>query len=155
MDLASKAFDEGGTIPSVYTCDGENISPPLHWSNAPEGTRSFVLIVNDPDAPVGDWVHWVLYNLPGDFTELNERIPSKETLPSGALQGRNDFKKIGYGGPCPPSGVHRYYFRLFALSSTLSLTPGATRKDVQHAMQGHTIGEAVLMGKYQRKKQGR
>ena len=155
MDLASKAFEEGGTIPAKYTCDGENVSPPLRWSNTPQNTKSFVLLVNDPDAPVGDWVHWVLYDLPGDFTELNEGIPSNETLPSGAMQGRNDFKKIGYGGPCPPSGTHRYYFRLYALDSKLSLKPGATRKEVQRAMNGHTTGEAVLMGKCQSRKQGR
>jgi Raf kinase inhibitor-like YbhB/YbcL family protein len=150
MDLVSSAFEEGGSIPAKYTCDGQNFSPPLSWSNAPPNTKSFVLFVNDPDAPAGDWVHWVLYNLPGDFHQLNENVPGSETLQNGAAQGRNDFQKLGYGGPCPPSGTHRYYFRLYALDAMLSLKPGATRKEVQQAMRDHVIGEAVLMGKYQR-----
>lgn len=151
MQITSSAFQEGELIPAKYTCDGENISPPLAWRDAPKNTKTFALIVHDPDAPVGDWVHWVVYHIPGAVAELSERASATESLPNGAMQGRNDFKKIGYGGPCPPSGTHRYYFRLYALDATLPLHAGATRQDLERAMRGHIVAEAALMGKYRRR----
>ncbi len=152
MKISSAAFSDGGSIPFKYTCDGENVSPPLSWEKIPEQTRSLALIVHDPDAPSGDWVHWVLYHLPPSVSELAEHVPAQDTLPNGAMQGRNDFKKIGYGGPCPPSGTHRYYFRLYALDSTLSLHDGATREELEKAMQGHILAAVPLMGTYQKRK---
>ena len=152
MRIVSSAFNEGELIPSKYTCDGENVSPPLAWREAPQDTKSFALIMHDPDAPVGDWVHWVVYHLPANPAEIAERVPPKEILGSGAMQGRNSFKKIGYGGPCPPSGTHRYYFRLYALDAALPLHSGATRADVEKAMKGHILADAALMGKYMRRK---
>lgn len=152
MQITSSAFKEAESIPAKYTCDGENISPPLAWRDAPQNTKTFALIVHDPDAPAGDWVHWVLYHIPASVTELSEHAPPTESLPNGAMQGRNDFKKIGYGGPCPPSGTHRYYFRLYALDAALPLHAGATRQELEKAMRGHVIAEAALMGKYMRRK---
>lgn len=152
MKIVSSAFKEGESIPSKYTCDGANVSPPLAWHEAPQNVKSFALIAHDPDAPAGDWVHWVAYHLPAHLTEIAEHVPPKEILGSGAMQGRNDFKKIGYGGPCPPSGTHRYYFRLYALDVALPLHSGATRQDVERAMKGHIVAEAALMGKYMRRK---
>src|SRR5260370_13904728 len=115
--LTSTAFPERQAIPRQYTCDGFNVSPPLEWSGAPQGIKSFALICDDPDAPAGTWVHWVLYNLPGDRIGLVENVPTTESVPGGGLQGTNDFNKIGYGGPCPPSGTHRYFFKLYALDT--------------------------------------
>ncbi len=152
MDLTSKAFDNGGSIPPKYTCDAENVSPPLACRGAPDKTKSFALVVHDPDAPNGDWVHWVIYHLPASHTELSENIPANETLSNGGMQGRNDFKKIGYGGPCPPSGTHHYHFQLYALDSTLPLHAGATRQELEKAMHGHVVAEALLIGTYQRRK---
>lgn len=152
MDVTSKAFQNGGSIPSKYTCDAENISPPLAWHGAPGTTKSYALIVHDPDAPRGDWVHWVIYHLPANQSELSENIPAQETLPSGAMQGRNDFRNIGYGGPCPPSGTHHYHFRLYALDSMLPLHAGATRQELEKAMHGHIVAETLLIGTYQRRK---
>lgn len=151
IQITSSVFKEGEPIPSKYTCDGEDISPPLKWSSLPEGTKSLALISDDPDAPVGTWVHWVIYNIPPTVTELEEGIPSDKELPSGAKQGMNDFKKIGYGGPCPPSGTHRYFFKLYALDSELNLEPRATKKDVLKAMEGHILEMGQLMGTYSRK----
>lgn len=151
IQITSSVFKEGEPIPSKYTCDGEDISPPLKWSSLPEGTKSLALISDDPDAPVGTWVHWVIYNIPPTVTELEEGIPTDKELPSGAKQGMNDFKKIGYGGPCPPSGTHRYFFKLYALDSELNLEPRATKKDVLKAMEGHILEMGQLMGTYSRK----
>lgn len=155
--LESTAFPEGGMIPRKYTCDGEDVSPPLAWSNVPEAARSLVLICDDPDAPAGTWTHWVLFNLPAEVTALSERLPPEGDVQvaSGgaehaARQGRNDFGKLGYGGPCPPSGTHRYYFRLCALDTTLSLKPGASRKQVLGAMEGHVLAQGQVMGRYAR-----
>lgn len=148
--LTSTAFPEGQAIPRQYTCDGVNVSPPLEWSGAPPGVKSFALICDDPDAPAGTWVHWVLYNLPGDRIGLVENVPTTESVPGGGLQGTNDFKNIGYGGPCPPSGTHRYFFKLYALDAELSLKAGATKADVEKAMSGHIVGQAQLMGTYKR-----
>ncbi|MEF9438016.1 MAG: YbhB/YbcL family Raf kinase inhibitor-like protein [Candidatus Mariimomonas ferrooxydans] len=150
IKVKSSAFEHGGMIPSKYTCDGDDISPPLSWEGVPEGTKSIALISDDPDAPMGTWVHWVLFNLPPDTSELPEDVAKKEELENGAKQGRNDFPKIGYGGPCPPSGTHRYYFKIYALDTMLDLSPGATKKDLLKAMEGHILAEGQLMGKYKR-----
>ena len=152
MQLTSTAFAEGGAIPAKHTCDAKNVSPPLKWSGVPAGAKSLALIVDDPDAPVGTWVHWVLYDLPATTTELAEDMPKSQYVTGGAKQGLNDFRRLGYGGPIPPPGKpHRYYFKLYALSKTLGLTPGATKKDVLQAMEGHVLAEGQLMGMYQRK----
>ena len=150
MELKSQAFEEGGSIPSLYTCDGKNISPPLTWSGVPAGTKGFALIADDPDAPRGTWVHWVLWNLPATTKELKEALPLIPHLPSGALQGKNDSGDSGYGGPCPPSGAHRYFFKLYALDGMLSLKTGTTKAQLEAAMKGHVLGHATLMGVYSR-----
>jgi len=152
MEIKSSVFDEGGMIPKRYTCDDADISPHLSWTGAPEGTKSFALISDDPDAPVGTWVHWVIFNIPANVGELPEMVPPSETLPDGTKQGINDFRKIGYGGPCPPGGTHRYYFKLYALDTELDLEPGATKADVTGAMQGHILAECRLMGRYSRQR---
>lgn len=152
MEISSQAFKKGEPIPSRYSCDEKNISPPLRWAKVPQGTQSFALIADDPDAPGGTWVHWVLYDLPATAAELPEDLSKGQYLPNGAKQGLNDFKHLGYGGPCPPPGKpHRYYFKLFALDKTVELKPGATKKDVEKAMEGHILGQAQLMGTYKRK----
>jgi Raf kinase inhibitor-like YbhB/YbcL family protein len=150
MEIKSAAFKEGGMIPKKYTCDGEDISPPLTWSNVPDGTKSFALISDDPDAPVGIWVHWVIYNIPGNATQLPEHVRTDKKLPDGSLQGINDFPNIGYGGPCPPSGVHRYYFKLYALDTVLNIQAGITKEELLSDMEGHILARAQLMGKYKR-----
>jgi Raf kinase inhibitor-like YbhB/YbcL family protein len=152
MQLTSTAFKEGEAIPKQYTADGKNVSPPLKWTGAPQGTKSFALICDDPDAPNANkmWVHWVLYNLPADQQELPEKVPTTETLERGGGQGKNDFKKIGYGGPSPPSGTHRYFFKVYALDDVLKLSSGATKADLEKAMKGHVLAHGQLMGKYSR-----
>jgi len=150
MNVQSPVFEEGGMIPAKYTSDGANVSPPLNWSGVPEESQSIVLIVDDPDAPVGTFVHWVLYGLPADVTELQEDVPDSEKLDNGALQGENDFNKIGYGGPSPPSGTHRYFFKVYALDCRLDLKSGATKRKVEKKMKGHVLAEGELMGKYAR-----
>lgn len=137
-------------IPRRYACDGEDISPPLAWTGIPEGTKTIALIGDDPDAPIGTWVHWVLFNLPADVKELAEAVPPDKELSSGAKQGKNDFRRIGYGGPCPPGGTHRYFFKLYALDSVLDLAAGVSKADLLKAMQGHVLAEGQLMGKYKR-----
>ncbi len=149
--LTSAVFTEGGMIPSTYTCDGRDLSPPLSWTEPPAGTESLALISDDPDAPVGTWVHWVLYNLPPSTRRLDEGFPTEAELSSGARQGITDFGRPGYGGPCPPSGTHRYFFKLYALDTVLTLPPKATAKQLEAAMQGHLLGQAQLMGTYRRK----
>jgi Raf kinase inhibitor-like YbhB/YbcL family protein len=152
--LTSTAFKDGATIPGKHTCDGVDVSPPLAWRGTPAGTRSVALIADDPDAPGGTWVHWVLYNLPAEVSELPENIAKVESLDlGGARQGRNDFRRPGYGGPCPPPGpAHRYFFKLYALDTRLELKAGAQKKDVEAAMEGHVLGSAQLMGTYARAK---
>ena len=152
--LTSAAFKDGAPIPGKYTCDGGDVSPPLTWSGTPAGTRSVALIADDPDAPGGTWVHWVLYNLPATVAELPENVAQVETLDlGGARQGRNDFHRPGYGGPCPPPGAaHRYFFKLYALDVTLQLRSAAQKKDLEAAMQGHTLAMAQLVGTYARRK---
>ncbi|HUV75784.1 MAG TPA: YbhB/YbcL family Raf kinase inhibitor-like protein [Dehalococcoidales bacterium] len=149
--VSSTAFQEGESIPAQYSCQGQDISPPLAWSEPPSGTRSFALIVYDPDAPVGVFTHWVLFNLPADSRELPEAVPTKPQLANGALQGKNDFDKIGYRGPCPPPGSpHRYRFTLYSLDQALDLKSGATRKQVLEVMSGHVLAQGQLTGTYQR-----
>jgi len=151
FELQSPAFTNDGEIPRQYTCDGTDVSPPLAWQNPPSGTRSFTLIADDPDAPVGTWVHWVIYNLPAEMRGLPEGVPSSETLPDGGQQGINDFRKVGYGGPCPPRGpAHRYFFKLYALDSPTNLKPRATKQQLLDAMKGHILAEVQLMGRYRR-----
>lgn len=147
FELISSAFKSGDPTPRRYTCEGEDLSPPLHWGVPPAATKSFAMVAGDPDAPVGTWVHWVIYDLPLDLRGLTEGVPIKDRLPDGALQGLNDFKRVGYGGPCPPPGKpHRYYFTLYALDVTLSLKPRATKAQVLEACKGHILAEAQLMG---------
>lgn len=150
MKITSSAFEEGGMIPRKYTCDGSDVSPPIKWDNVPEGTKSIALIYDDPDAPVGIWIHWVIYNIPPETRELDENVPREETLSNGTKQGKNDWGRIGYGGPCPPGGTHRYYFKLYALDTEPDLEPGPTKKKLLNAMEGHILVEGQLMGKYKR-----
>ncbi|KAB2880626.1 YbhB/YbcL family Raf kinase inhibitor-like protein [bacterium] len=150
MNIESSVFKDRGWIPKKYTCDGENVSPPLLFNSIPLNAASLALICDDPDAPAGTWVHWVVFNLPQNTKGLPENILSDTALPGGAKQGVNDFRNIGYGGPCPPSGKHRYYFKLYALDYLLDLEAGATKWQVVQAMKGHIIAEAKLMGMYQR-----
>ena len=148
--LTSTAFKEGQPIPRQHTCDGVDVSPALEWSGAPPSAKTFALICDDPDAPSGTWVHWVLYNLPGDRIGLVENVPTTEKVPGDGLQGTNDFQKIGYGGPCPPSGTHHYFFKLYALDGELSLKGGATKAEVLKAMEGQIVAQTQLMGTYRR-----
>jgi Raf kinase inhibitor-like YbhB/YbcL family protein len=149
IELTSAAFQPGATIPKQYTGDGADHSPPLRWSEPPAGTKSLALICDDPDAPRGTWVHWVLFNLPGQTRELAEGVPMTETLGNGAEQGKNDFGKIGYGGPAPPKGKpHRYFFKLYALDGSVDLPAGATKAQLVEAMKGHILAEGQLMGHY-------
>jgi len=150
MELTSSAFSEGAMIPGKYTCDGADVSPPLNWRALPAGTKSLALICDDPDAPVGTWVHWVYYDIPPGTEGLPENVATDERPAQGGTQGINDFRKVGYGGPCPPGGTHRYYFKLYALDTTLNLSSGATKKQVLKAMENHMIGQVQLMGKYKR-----
>ena len=151
MLLTSTTFRAGQAIPASSTCNGDDLSPHLQWSEIPVSTRSFGLIADDPDAPRGTWVHWLLFNLPADAIELAPGVPRNPQLPSGARQGVNDFGDIGYNGPCPPRGKpHRYFFRLYALDCTLNLAPGLKRPDLDAAIEGHVLAEATLMGTFQR-----
>jgi len=150
MKITSSGFENEGMIPDKYTCDGENISPPLEWDNPPDDTKSFALICDDPDAPMGTWVHWVVYDIPASISKLPGNTPPEKRLTNGGKQGTNDFHKIGYGGPCPPSGVHRYFFKLYALDDYVDLEPGATKEQLLRAMKGHILLEEKLMGKYHR-----
>ena len=150
IKVTSPAFAESQMIPAEYTADGRNISPPLEWSPAPEGTRSIALINDDPDAPMGTWVHWVVYNIPADVTGLKENILPQETLPNGAIHGTTDFGRIGYGGPAPPSGTHRYFFKVYALDTILDLPARATKSQLESVMAGHILAHGQLIGKYAR-----
>jgi Raf kinase inhibitor-like YbhB/YbcL family protein len=150
MKIKSSAFQEGGKIPGKYTCDGKDVSPPLCWEDIPQDAKSLVLICDDPDAPMGTWVHWVMYNLDPAINELPENVPASEILDNGSIQGKNDFRRIGYGGPCPPGGVHRYYFKLYALDIKLDLGPGLAKSELLRAMEGHILDECQLMGRYSR-----
>jgi len=152
LSIRSSAFSEGGRIPRQYTCDGADSSPPVEWTGVPEKTRTFALVCNDPDAPRGDWVHWVVFDLPATTKGLPENAApnGREKLAGSGTQGRNDFGKIGWGGPCPPSGSHRYTFRLYALDTELDLAPGTTREELVKAMQGHVLAQAQVTASYAR-----
>lgn len=154
LTVTSTAFEQSGSIPSRYTCEGDDTSPPLSWSGAPPGTKSFALIVDDPDAPDPEkpqrvYVHWVVYNIPAATTSLPEDA-SKEGLPAGSVQGKNDFGKTGYGGPCPPIGRHRYFFKVYALDTQLTGLSSPTKNDLLKAMEGHVLGSGEIMGTYQK-----
>jgi Raf kinase inhibitor-like YbhB/YbcL family protein len=152
MKLTSPAFAEGELIAPKYTCDGEDVSPPLEWEDIPGGTKSLALIVDDPDAPSGLFVHWLLYGITSSEKGLTEGVGIEQSSAGGARQGKNGFGNVGYGGPCPPSGTHRYYFHLYALDSDLSnLRSGASRQELDSSMQGHILAETELMGRYRRK----
>jgi Raf kinase inhibitor-like YbhB/YbcL family protein len=151
IEVTSPALEDGAAIPSRYTCDGLDVSPPLSWGSVPDGTQSLALIADDPDAPGGTFVHWVIYDLPPDTRRLPEDVPNRQTLPSGAAQGVNGAGSIGYIGPCPPSGTHRYFFKVYALDTELGLGGGATKEDALSAMEGHVLGEGQLMGTYRRR----
>jgi Raf kinase inhibitor-like YbhB/YbcL family protein len=149
--LKSSSLKEGEMIDEKYTCDGIDISIPLNWSDPPEGTKSFALTADDPDAPSGTWVHWILYDLPADARGLAEGIPPRKTLDSGAKQGINDFRRVGYGGPCPPTGpAHRYVFTLYALNRMIALDAGLTKHELLRAIRGHVLAQAQLVGIYKR-----
>jgi Raf kinase inhibitor-like YbhB/YbcL family protein len=151
MKLMSQAIHPGQPIPAIHSCDGEDRSPALVWDDVPTSTRSLALVVDDPDAPRGTYVHWVLFNLPADAIELAAGVPRVPELPSGARQGINDSGDVGYRGPCPPrGGPHRYFFRLYALDCALNLPPGVNRSDLEAGMAGHILAEGTLMGIYQR-----
>ena len=149
--LGSTAFSNGGPIAARYTCDGADLSPAITWSGAPDRTQSLALIADDPDAPMGTWTHWLLWNIPARATLLSEDAPKVEVLDNGVRQGINDFQRIGYGGPCPPPGKpHRYYFKLYALDTRLDLKPGATKSELERAMAPHILAQTQYMGTYGR-----
>jgi hypothetical protein len=149
--LTSEAFVDGGTVPQTYTCDGDDNSPPLSWSDPPEGTASFALIMDDPDAPMGTWVHWVLFNIPADQRSLEADVPAEDELAAGSRHGRNSWRRNDYGGPCPPSGsTHQYVFKLYALDTTLGLEPGARKKELLNVMEGHILAQTELTAEYGR-----
>jgi hypothetical protein len=151
FEISTTAFQEGKPIPKRHTGDDKDLSPPVKWTDPPAGTKSFALIADDPDAPRGTWVHWVLFNLPPDTRSLDEGIPKIESLPNGAKHGKTDFGNVGYGGPSPPKGKpHRYFFKLYALDDMLKLPARATKTDLEAAMKGHVLAEAQVMGTYQR-----
>ena len=151
LQLSSTAFEPGAYIPKKHTGEGPDLSPPLKWTDPPPGAKTFALICDDPDAPVGTWVHWVIWAMPASTRELPEAILTQKLLENGMKQGMNDFHKIGYGGPMPPRGSdHRYFFRLYALDTDLALNPGATRKELLNAMKGHILAQGELMGRYKR-----
>lgn len=145
LEVTSSAFSQGEAIPQKYTCDGEDVSPPLAWSGAPDSVASYALIMDDPDAPAGTWVHWVLFDIPAQTTQLAENTPA-----TVGIQGNSSWDRTGYGGPCPPGGEHRYFFKLYALDTMLGLEAGATKEEVLEAMSGHVVAQGALMGTYSR-----
>lgn len=151
ISLTSTAFKNGELIPGKYTCDGEDVSPDLSWDTAPPETKSFAIICDDPDAPAGTWVHWVIYDIPPDARSLSEAVQTSPQLENTAVQGRNDFNRIGYGGPCPPPGkAHRYFFKLYALDKVTGLPPGKTKLELLKAMKGSVLAKGQLAGTYKR-----
>lgn len=151
LRLESPAFLQGKPIPAQYTADGRDVSPALSWTGAPPRTQSLALVCEDPDAPRGTWIHWVLYDIPPSVTSLPEGVPPREKAPGLGTHGKNDFGSLGYGGPAPPSGTHRYFFRLYALDRSLSLAAGATARQLRRAMEGHVLAQGELMGTYSRR----
>jgi Raf kinase inhibitor-like YbhB/YbcL family protein len=150
FELTSAAFAPGEMILRKYTCDGEDISPPLRWGDPPPDSKSLALISDDPDAPIGTWVHWVLYNLPAESRALPEAVPGDADLPDGSRNGRSSWGRLGYGGPCPPGGTHRYFFKLYALDAVLDLGAGAGKEQLLKAMEGHILAQTEVMGVYRR-----
>ena len=150
FEISSPVFENNGIIPKAYTCGGENFSPPLSWNNIPPNAKSLALISDDPDASAGTWVHWIIFNMPPNSKGLQEGVLPIQEMAHETKQGVNDFKKIGYGGPCPPSGTHRYFFKLYALNTKLNLEAGTTKKQLENAMKGHILTQAELIGKYKR-----
>jgi hypothetical protein len=149
--LKTSAFEPGGTIPAKFTCSGEDVSPALTWSGAPAATKSFALIVDDPDAPSGTFTHWLIFNLPPQTHELPQGVPKSDEVTGGARQGQNDFQRIGYSGPCPPPGKpHRYFFHFYALNAALNVPAGASRRELEQAMQSHILAQTDLMGRFER-----
>lgn len=143
MKITSSVFENNGKIPRKYTCQGEDVNPPLEFFDMPKGTKSLALIVDDPDAPMGTWVHWVVWNIKPETREIKE-----DEVPEGAKQGLNDFRKHEYGGPCPPSGTHRYFFKLYALDTTLNISENSKKSDLENAMKGHILEKAEIVGLY-------
>lgn len=152
IEIESRDFKEGELIPSKFTCDGANISPQLNWTCTIEGVKTFVLLVEDPDAPSGNFTHWIVYNIPARVNSLMQNSTPTKNVPDEILMGTNDFGRIGYGGPCPPSGIHRYFFRIYGLDTAVHLDSGATKREVLKKMEGHIIARGELMGRYQRQK---
>jgi Raf kinase inhibitor-like YbhB/YbcL family protein len=150
FSMTSPAFSQGEPIPTQYTCDGEDISPPLAWQNPPEDTQSFALIADDPDAPSGTWVHWVLYNLPADARGVPQGVPTENELSGGGQHGSNSWNRLGYGGPCPPGGTHRYFFKLYAVDTILDLEPGVRKDALTQGLDGHVLAQTEIMGTYSR-----
>lgn len=151
FELKSNAFQAQGNIPSRFTCEGQNISPELSWSGAPEGTKTFALVLHDPDAPhPGGYTHWVAFNIPATVNHVPENAPKNTDFLGGGVQGKNDAGKNGYTGPCPPSGTHRYYFHLYAVDGHLELSPGADKRALEKALKGHVLGQTELMGRYKK-----
>lgn len=151
LHLTSSAFQPESDIPPEFTCDGRNISPELSWSGAPSATKSFALVMHDPDAPVpGGFTHWLVYNIPANVNHLPEHVPNQDVLSGGGVQAKNDGGKYGYMGPCPPSGTHRYYFRLYALDTTLDPNAGLSKTALEKAIEGHVLAQAELLGRYKR-----
>lgn len=151
IKIESPSFKEGEMIPVRYTCDGENVSPAVKWSGAPGQTKSFAILCDDPDAPIGDWVHWILFNIPADITEIKENISPDKKFSNGMAHGLTDFKSFGYGGPCPPSGTHRYFFKIYALDIMLKADPGIKKKELLKLIEGHILAKGELIGRYKRK----
>jgi Raf kinase inhibitor-like YbhB/YbcL family protein len=150
MTIASTAFEHGQAIPAKYSCKGADVSPALQWAGVPDGAASLVLICDDPDAPVGTWDHWVFFNLPVELSGLPEAVPPGASPELGGVQGKNSWRRNDYGGPCPPRGTHRYFFRLYALDITLDLGPSAGKRKVLEAMEDHILAQAELMGTFTR-----
>ncbi len=150
IEIKSRSFNAGEIIPAKYTCDGENVSPQLSWTCSVEGVKTFAVIVEDPDAPSGIFTHWIVYNIQAKINSLMENSTPSKNLPDEVLMGTNDFGRIGYGGPCPPSGTHRYFFKVYGLDSAVHLDTGATIREVMKKMEGHIIARGELMGKYRR-----
>jgi Raf kinase inhibitor-like YbhB/YbcL family protein len=148
FEIASPAFKNGESIPSDFSCDGRDVSPALAWTEPPSRTQSLALIMDDPDAPIGIWIHWVIFNIPASTRDLKEGTPTDPQLSDGSLQGKTSAGSSGYHGPCPPSGTHRYFFKLYALDTMLSLTANADKKELLAAMEGHILANAELMGTY-------
>ena len=152
IKISSSAFEDGGMIPSEYTCDGDDISPPLRWEDLPEKTKTIAIICDDPDAPGGTFVHWVLYDVPANKEHLDKGLPDDETFDNGTRQGITSFGKTGYGGPCPPSGTHRYFFKIYALDVKINTATIIDKEHLLKAMEGHLLGQGKLMGLYKRQK---